>query len=578
MTSGNQPKCACKPGFVETENYGCVDSNPPKLKLLNDPNGDGVMRLKQGDEYKESLVEIIDDNAEDYERSLKVAYSEPLPPGCLTSIGEFTVTYTISLPWANPPYVRIARKVVIEDIDECELDVAKYQRVCPQLIPQCDTAAGATCRNTRGSYTCQCPSNTSGDGFLKNATFSDDRPAPSSYKNGSSCVDTTKPVITLEGPITKFFKVATCGGLFGVMESTKYEDEDKELQAQQRKLYEDDIRDMIRATSGAELCATHENPNPKPSDCVSAVDHTYKGDVVLSDRVVVGEPIAKGPLHWAVPYDVEDDAGNKAATVYRDVMVQEVDLASFEKKIRDEVAKERQQNLKREIDIAVQHERRKWERENDKNKNRNRRSSTSTGGSDTCEACPPCKCSDDSRLDASACKAFCTDLSESCKLTDESWAFYILSVIEAYFSPTSVPLVSFVLLAVISLVVVSGLRWLLNPSSSFSSYDYKAKIFDDDAVLNGGRGPPSREAAAAGTSTATTATTNGASSSFFSPTGISSASMSMNGSQAFRSPPGAVNGNTPGSSRPYQDQFMQSPLITPSKRGERRRTPYSNYT
>mmetsp|Transcript_52100 Transcript_52100/g.125807 ORF Transcript_52100/g.125807 Transcript_52100/m.125807 type:complete len:930 (+) Transcript_52100:143-2932(+) len=570
VTSGNQPKCACKPGFVQTENYGCVDSNPPKMKLLNDPHGDGVMRLKQGDEYKESMVEIVDANAEDYQRSLKVAYSKPLPPGCLTSIGEFTVTYTISLPWASPPYVSIDRKVIIEDIDECALDVDKYKRVCPQLIPKCDKAAGATCRNVIGSYTCQCPANTSGDGFMKNASFADDQPTPSSYKGGTSCVDTTKPVLTLKGPMRKIFKIATCGGLVGVMKSTKDDDEDKELQGQQRKMYEGDIRDMIRATAGAELCATHDSPNPKPIDCVDAVDHTYKGDVDLSDAVVVGEPVAKGPLHWVVPYDVQDAAGNKATTVYRDIIVQEVNLMSFEKKIREEVAKEKQENLKKEIDFAVQQERKKWEREN---KGRNRRDSTSK----TCPACPPCECSG-SEVNAASCTAYCTYLSESCKLSDESWAFYILSVLEAYFSPSSVPIICLGFLAVIVWVLVNGLRSIFRPISVGSSYDYQKKTYDDDDVLNGGRGPPPQAAAAAGTPARPVAATNGASGSFFSPAGIPTASMSMNGAQAFGSPPGTINGTTPGSSRQYQDRFVQSPLITPSKRGDRRRTPYSNYT
>ena len=61
------------------------------------------------------------------------------------------------------------------------------------------------------------------------------------------------------------------------MTSTSDDDDDEQLQSGQRKLYEADIREMIRETAGAELCATHDHPNPSPDECVKAVDHTYKG-------------------------------------------------------------------------------------------------------------------------------------------------------------------------------------------------------------------------------------------------------------------------------------------------------------
>ena len=56
---------------------------------------------------------------------------------------------------------------------------------------------------------------------------------------------------------------------------------------------------------------------------MKAFDQTYKGKVDLSEHVVVGEPIKKGHLRWSVPYDVTDDAGNRATTVWRDVVVEE---------------------------------------------------------------------------------------------------------------------------------------------------------------------------------------------------------------------------------------------------------------
>lgn len=558
---------------MHIEKYGCVDVNPPTMQLLNDPNGDGVMRLKQGDEYKESMVQIVDDNAEDYLRSLKVAYSEPLPPGCLTSVGEFTVTYTISLPWATPPYVRVTRKVVIEDIDECSLDVAKYRRICPQLIPRCDTEAGAQCKNTIGSYTCQCPANTSGDGFLKNATFTEGLPAPSSFKGGTSCVDTTKPVMTLQGPNPKVFKVCSCGGLDGVMSSTKDGDDDKQLQGEQRKLYEADIREMIRATAGAELCATLGYPHPSPSDCVHAVDHTYKGDVDLSDHVMIGEPVAKSPMHWVVPYDVTDAAGNKAATVYRDIMVQEVNLNDMEKKIREEVTKEQQQKTKRAIDAAVLQERKRWERENT---NRNRRSSS--GGSNGCVPCPPCDCKE-MALDGAACNAYCTNMSESCKLRDDNFVYRLIFLLEGIFPPNIVA-ICLASIAAFGLYVLSMVfNSLLNSKTPVSA---QGRNFDErDQYLNlsptagaNGTNGVAGNGAAHPTTPRAPFSTNG-DRPFFAPSERSNrVNGSTNGSNLFS--PG-----TPGSARHYGEPmggtFESPPLITPSKKGDRRRTPYSGY-
>lgn len=247
MGLGNQPKCACKEGYVFHETYGCVDQNPPTLKLRNDPKGDKTLRLKQGDEYREYMVDIVDDNAEDYLRSLKVSYSKPLPPGCLTQIGEFTVKYTVAMPWAKVPYVSETRRVIIEDIDECQLDATEYLRTCPPLVPQCDTNSGAKCTNTNGSYECQCPSYSTGDGFLTTANFGD-YPAPPTFEGGTGCADTSKPVITLQGPNPKTFKICACGGLSGVMSPKTTSggdgggDDSKDLNTGQRSMYQDDIK------------------------------------------------------------------------------------------------------------------------------------------------------------------------------------------------------------------------------------------------------------------------------------------------------------------------------------------------
>lgn len=239
VMTGNVPQCACKPGYVIHEKYGCVDQNPPLLRLNNDPNGDQILRLKQGDVYKEYAVEIQDENAEEYLRSLKIAYSQPLPHGCLTKIGEFHVNYTVAMPWAEPPYVRVTRRVIIEDIDECSLDVSMYEKTCPELVPQCDTGAGAVCLNTIGSYTCSCPQYTSGDGFLRDLTFKA-MDAPEGYQGGTGCHDTSKPIINLAGPNPKVFRICACGGLSGVMGQPGNVDGD--LKISQQRYYDNDIK------------------------------------------------------------------------------------------------------------------------------------------------------------------------------------------------------------------------------------------------------------------------------------------------------------------------------------------------
>eukprot|EP00980_Cylindrotheca_fusiformis_P004632 scaffold991_cov128-Cylindrotheca_fusiformis.AAC.4 len=464
VTKSNEPVCACKPGYVHHETYGCVDESPPILKLRNDPNRDQTLRLQQGDVYQEHMVDIIDENAEDYLRSLKISYSQPLPTGCLTQVGEFHVNYTVAMPWTTPPYVRITRRVVIDDIDECAIqDVSKFQHSCPALVPQCDRAAGAKCINTIGSYACKCPSQSSGDGFLPSATFGPGMTAPSSYKGGTSCLDTSKPVISLNGPNPKIFRICECGGLTGVMSKAKSPD-DAQLHNDQQRLYAQDIKEMIRGTSGAELCATYSNTNPSPSDCIKAVDHTYQGDIDLSDRVTVGEPVQKSALHWVVPYNVKDDAGNEAVTVWRDVVVQEVDLSSLESKIREEVIREQKAERQRAIDVAIQREKAQWAKDNRSGgNNRNRRN---------CPTCPPCNCPD---ISSGTCIAYCDGLSASCQLSDESLVYAFLFRLNELCPPTLVPIVA---LGIVIIVVFTVLRFLI--TCCFSQRPYNSRYGYDD--------------------------------------------------------------------------------------------------
>jgi hypothetical protein len=405
VAQNGKPICACKPGYVKVENFGCVDESRLNLKLKHDVKGDGITRLKQGDSYKEYGVDVIDENAEDYLRSLKIAYSRPLPPGCLVDMGSFHVNYTIATPWTSPPYARVRREVVIDDIDECTLDVEKYETQCPALIPQCDTDAGALCANTKGSYTCKCPKYTSGDGFMFISSVKVDAhgkfiDSPVGYKGGTGCRDTSKPIIEILGPNPKIFRTCKCEGLSGIMKITKDQkhgtSESQSLVGNHRGGYEADIKRMIKLTEGAELCATHTMRNPRPSQCVRATDHTYRGSIDLSSKVTVGEPIQKSAFEWKVPYNVMDDAGNVANTVWRDIVVEEVDLSEFEAKIRNDILADKENEIQEAVRIALQKER---------SQNTVKSSTISQSGS---PSCPKCECRKDTKcLSMQDCESMC---------------------------------------------------------------------------------------------------------------------------------------------------------------------------
>lgn len=230
------------------ETYGCVDEKPPVLKLLNDPKGDHIMRLKQGDVYHEYSAEIEDKNKEEYQRVIRIEYSVPYPRDCLHKIGSFNVNYSVDTPWTVPPYQKITRQVVIEDIDECSLDMHQYEKTCPILVHRCDTDAGAKCVNTNGSYTCKCPKYTAGDGFLPGVAFKKEE-APIGFKGGESCHDVGKPVITLQGPNPKIFRVCECGGLSGVM-TKKEGGKNTDMRQNQQSQYEDEIKVSLDLKNG----------------------------------------------------------------------------------------------------------------------------------------------------------------------------------------------------------------------------------------------------------------------------------------------------------------------------------------
>lgn len=228
---------------------------------------------------------------------------------------------------------------------------------------------------------------------------------------------------------------------------------------------------MILSTAGAELCATHSNPNPKPSDCVKAIDHTYKGNVDLSSRVVVGEPVQKSSNHWTVSYNVMDDAGNAAKTVWRDIRVEEVDLFEDENKLRLEMQAEKEAEIKEAVKKAIEKERASVQVDSVTRGNKRNQKPTK------CPACPECKCPTDGSFDPSQCDEYCekkfAQYERTCKATEgQSVHPYPIQFLHDYLPPAmvkvflwSVAIVAF--LFAVRLVATT----IFNPSAAFNTYN-----------------------------------------------------------------------------------------------------------
>lgn len=228
---------------------------------------------------------------------------------------------------------------------------------------------------------------------------------------------------------------------------------------------------MILSTAGAELCATHSKPNPSPSDCVKATDHTYKGNVDLSSRVMVGEPVQKSSNHWVVSYNVMDDAGNAAKTVWRDVRIEEVDLFEDENKLRAQMQAEKEAEIKEAVKTALEKERASVQVDSvtrgDRVKNRK------TG---KCPECPQCKCPTDGSFNTAQCDAYCdkkfAQMEKTCEATESPVFPGPMGFLETILPPQMI----YVLVWCITIVIiVFGIRLLIttifNPGAAFSNYN-----------------------------------------------------------------------------------------------------------
>lgn len=233
---------------------------------------------------------------------------------------------------------------------------------------------------------------------------------------------------------------------------------------------------MIKSTQGAELCATSGNQRPRPSQCINAYDETYKGKVDLSSRVVVGDPVRKSELHWAVPYNVKDDAGNEATTVWREVVVEEVDVDAMEAKIRDEMKKENEAKTKHAVAAAVEAERQRLA------SNDNRRNSKLGAAVSSCPAYPKCGESEgtksvgggvDDKISVASCEKMCEQLTQQCNATHQSYSVALIWWLEQMLPP--VPVFMFIAICILcSVAYILRLLFTLvfYPSGWSANNDY----------------------------------------------------------------------------------------------------------
>jgi hypothetical protein len=184
--------------------------------------------------------------------------------------------------------------------------------------------------------------------------------------------------------------------------------------------------------------------------------------VDLSRSVTVGEPIKKSSLRWSVPYDVKDAAGNAAATVWRDVVVEEVDLLIVEGKIREEIIQQKNIEIQRAVDKALMEDRKTRDR-----KPANPRTSRPSAA---CPDCPKC----DSTFDEAPCQAICDARIKECAIDEQSFVVQILLWLERLFPPSMVPLV---LTCTAIMVSFLTLRWIL--TFLFNPQSYRRGYYDD---------------------------------------------------------------------------------------------------
>ena len=137
-------------------------------------------------------------------------------------------------------------------------------------------------------------------------------------------------------------------------------------------------------------------------------------------------------LRRSVPYDVSDAAGNKAATVWRDVIVEEVELDDVSSKLRREFEKEKEAAIRKAVDAALAEERTKAG-----SMASNRRQSQQK-----CPDCPKCSCPENGGgLDEAACNAICEARMQSSAVDEHSWIVRMMLWLEGFLPASLAPVV-----------------------------------------------------------------------------------------------------------------------------------------
>jgi hypothetical protein len=312
-------------------------------------------------------------------------------------------------------------------------------------------------------------------------------------------------------------------------------------------------------------------------------------------------------LHWSVPYNVKDDAGNHATTQYREVIVEEVDVESLEASIKKEAKAAKDEEIKRAVEKAVAEERRKLE-------NDNKRPGNTRKTSRDCPPCPQCDVSVshkgtggvDGKIDLSICNKICEKRAQRCTFREESYVFTSMLWLESIV-PTFlvIPVLTCMGVMLGFLALRTLFTLLFNPKAFFASnYDYsyvseQEKYMQNSVTYYKGETPQSQQQRTRYPKTPYPHNSGSASSTggtFSSGGGPPRTSMSADprdndgfflspsnvGSPPFGSPPG-TNGSqqqTNGSNmNDPNDIYFGSPpgKITPRKGGElRKRSPFSS--
>ncbi len=209
IQSGAVYRCVPRPGYMEYTDplaplppdagvrrdtiTACLSSSIPKLVL----NGPQTLYFQQGDVYEEHGVTVVDENEEDGQRTVKIQYSHPIGP-YFKHVGIYSILYSLEVPWLDAGLnFLVKRDVVVTDVDECS-----YTGPIEELHHNC--AAEADCKNSYGSYTCECKEDYEGDGL----------------KNGTGCTDITPPILHCirKGCKVLKFKSCSCVGFVGLGE------------------------------------------------------------------------------------------------------------------------------------------------------------------------------------------------------------------------------------------------------------------------------------------------------------------------------------------------------------------------